>query len=170
MLKEPFYKMAYRMVYGDSNRAILTRYNSDSFLLLWWFHKHLSYRSLMPFLRLRTQGGMGEDTPRLAGWIGLFFYKYKEKTIDRDAFKNHFQSVFTDERKGRLRLNADWQSCWEALEQCQEKKRRATTSMNFSCSLRKRLEQSGSSGQPDSRLLLPPSGDLQHPSGQRTGF
>lgn len=49
MLKEPFYKMAYRMVYGDSNRAILTRYNSDSFLLLWWFHKHLSYRSLMPF-------------------------------------------------------------------------------------------------------------------------
>lgn len=123
MLKEPFYKMAYRMVYGDSNRAILTRYNSDSFLLLWWFHKHLSYRSLMPFLRLRAQGGMGEDTPRLAGWIGLFFYKYKEKTIDRDAFKNHFQSVFTDERKGRLRLNAGWQSCWEALEQCQEKKK-----------------------------------------------
>lgn len=66
---------------------------------------------------------MGEDTPRLAGWIGLFFYKYKEKTIDRDAFKNHFQSVFTDERKGRLRLNAGWQSCWEALEQCQEKKK-----------------------------------------------
>lgn len=122
-LSAPFYRIAYSMVYGDFNRAILTRYNSDSFLLLWWFHKHLSYRSLMPFLRLRTQGGMGEDTPRLAGWIGLFFYNYKEKTIDRDAFKNHFQSVFTDERKGRLRLNADWQSCWEALERCQKEKK-----------------------------------------------
>lgn len=122
-LSAPFYRIAYSMVYGDFNRAILTRYNSDSFLLLWWFHKHLSYRSLMPFLRLRAQGGSGEDTPRLAGWIGLFFYKYKNKTIDRESFKNHFLSVFTDDRKRRIRLNACWQSCWEALERCQKEKK-----------------------------------------------
>lgn len=122
-LSAPFYRIAYSMVYGDFNRAILTRYNSDSFLLLWWFHKHLSYRSLMPFLRLRAQGGSGEDTPRLAGWIGLFFYKYKGNTISRDSFKDHFLSVFTDDRKRRIRLGACWQSCWEALERCQKEKK-----------------------------------------------
>lgn len=105
----------------QGKNAVLVRGNATALLVMWHFHQLWKTCQKRPWflLRMASHGNHKAGLLEMAGWIGLFFFSYPEKTIDRNRFIKHFNEIFSSDIRKKLNLTGKAEGYWEALESCQ---------------------------------------------------
>ncbi|EHO62197.1 3'-5' exonuclease [Dialister succinatiphilus] len=117
----PFALYDRQLCVPQGKNAVLTWGNNTALLVMWHFHQLWKTGQERPWflLRMASHGDHKGGLLEMAGWIGLFFFSYPDKTISRNRFINHFNKIFPSDIRKKLNMTGKAEGYWEAVESCQ---------------------------------------------------